>query len=193
MAPHWPGMQSLFALLIYLIKKKKLDPNGSELRFIMSEEHKEAKDTKDLVQMVGRIGRNLRGESNFAKRLDDIWDNYKRRLESKWKQPRPISLYVLTDGKWQPGNGQRDMVARAIKRMVGHLEAIGAKDKIVGIQFIRFGNDEIGIERLRWLDADLKKDRQLARDICDTTSAEGNVWKMMLGSINDYWDDDPDD
>ncbi|KAL9620221.1 MAG: hypothetical protein Q9160_005230 [Pyrenula sp. 1 TL-2023] len=193
MKQHWPQLQSLYANLIYLVKKKKLDPNGSELQFIMSDEHKEAKDTSDLVQIVARVGRQLRGESNFAARLDDIWDSYKKRLDNKRKPARPISLYVLTDGLWQPGNWQRNMVARVIQRMVEHLEAIRAKEKMIGIQFIRFGDHEVGKERLRWLDAELKPALGLARDICDTTSADGNVWKMLLGSINPYWDDDPDD
>lgn len=193
MAQYWPQMQLLYGNLIYLIKKKKLDPNGSELQFIMSDEREEARDTSELKELVARRGRQLSGESNFAARLDNIWDSYKKKLGSKWKSARPISLYVLTDGKWQPGIRQRDGVARVIQRMVEHLEATGAREKMIGIQLIRFGNDEVGRERLRWLDAGLKKDWGLARDICDTTSAAGNVWKMLLGSINDYWDDDPDD
>ena len=27
----------------------------------------------------------------------------------------------------------------------------------------------------------------------DTTPANGNVWKMLLGAVNDTFDDDPDD
>ncbi|KAL9108230.1 MAG: hypothetical protein Q9227_006968 [Pyrenula ochraceoflavens] len=193
MSQYWKDMRSLFADLIYMVKKKKLDPNGSELRFIMSDERKEARDTSDLVNMVDRMRLRRRGESNFALRLDDIFVACKQRWEKSKGKARPISLYVLTDGVWQPGKRQRDMVANSIKRMVEHLENIGAPNKMVGVQFIRFGNNEIGMDRLQWLDAELKNEWGLARDICDTTNAAGNVWKMMLGSINDYWDDDPDD
>ena len=28
------------------------------------------------------------------------------------------------------------------------------------------------------------------RDVIDTTPADGNVWKMLLGPINDWFDDD---
>ena len=31
------------------------------------------------------------------------------------------------------------------------------------------------------------------RDVVDTTSADGNVWKMLLGAVNDWFDDDHDD
>ena len=29
------------------------------------------------------------------------------------------------------------------------------------------------------------------RDAIDTTSADGNVWKMLLGAVNDWYDNDP--
>ena len=31
------------------------------------------------------------------------------------------------------------------------------------------------------------------RDIIDTTPANGSVWKMLLGAVNDTFDDDPND
>jgi hypothetical protein len=74
--------------------------------------------------------------------------------------------------------------------LVDYLERQGHPEKMAGIQFIQFGNDPIGTERLRWLDEDLKRDWGLARDICDTTPYNDNVWKMLLGSINPYWDAD---
>jgi len=33
----------------------------------------------------------------------------------------------------------------------------------------------------------------LNRDIVDTVASNGNVWKMLLGSINKNYDDDNDD
>lgn len=31
------------------------------------------------------------------------------------------------------------------------------------------------------------------RDIVDTEDANGNVWKMLLGSFDDYWDGDSEE
>ena len=31
------------------------------------------------------------------------------------------------------------------------------------------------------------------RDVIDTTPANGSVWKMLLGAVNDTFDDDPND
>ncbi|EXJ92077.1 NEK protein kinase [Capronia epimyces CBS 606.96] len=190
MLPYWDGLLSLYADLIYMVKKKHLDPNGSELRFITSDQHKEAKNTTDLVQMVASMQCRAKGESNFAARLDKIFVEYQQKLTKK-ASTRPISIYVFTDGVWQGGR-QEIMVGRSIQRMVKFLEQRNYPENMVGIQFIRFGNDAEGMERLRWLDEDLRIAMDLKRDICDTTSAKGNVWKMLLGSINDYWDDDPD-
>lgn len=192
MYPYWKSLVTLYSDLIYMVKKKRLDPNGSELQFIMSEKHKERKNTTELVAMVSAMQYDMKGESNFASRLGKILQAYKAKLEKK-RHTRPISLYIFTDGRWQSGHGQLAGVARAIQRIVLFLEEIRAPDKQVGIQFIRFGNDEIGRERLRYLDEDLPKDMNLPQDICDTTSADGNVWKMMLGSINSTWDGDEDD
>ena len=30
------------------------------------------------------------------------------------------------------------------------------------------------------------------RDVVDTTSADGNVWKMLFGAVNDLYDNDHD-
>lgn len=191
MFPYWKDLSSLYENLIYMVKKKKLDPNGSELRFIISDLRKEAKHTTGQVEMVkNREYQRLRGESNFAQRLDSIFTEYQQKLTKK-SLTRPISIYVLTDGVWQGGR-QEIRVGNAIERMVKFLEKGNYPDNMVGVQFIRFGDDPEGVERLRWLDEALPKERGLKRDICDTTAAHGNVWKMMLGSINDYWDDDPE-
>ena len=137
MKPFWKQLATLYHDIIYMIKHKKLDPNGAELNFIKDPYTNEQKATIDH---------------------------------------------------------QRRLAGNAIARAVDALERLHAMDKQVGIQFIRFGEDELGMKRLRYLDDQLpkEKERPLARDICDTTPANGNVWKMMLGSIDPYWDDDPD-
>ncbi len=192
MHPHWKSVVALYKNLIYLIKKKKLDPNGSELQFITSDARKEKKNTSELVAMVNEMQYKLQGESNFAARLNKVFDKYIETLR-KNRKTRPISLYVFTDGRWQSGNGQIAGVARAIKRMVDFLEENKVMDKQVGVQLIRFGDDGDGKARLKYLDEVLPKAMHLPQDICDTTSADGNVWKMLLGSINSTWDGDSDD
>jgi hypothetical protein len=207
MSSYWDELLQLYSPMIYMIKKKKLDPNGSEIRFIMSEQSKEHQDTTPMINLVKNRRGYLSGQSNLAHRLEEVVETYRKKLQTSPMTTRPISLYIFTDGKWQPGDtppendavaSQRLVdydktlqdVAKAIKRLVEYLERQGHPEKMAGIQFIQFGNDPIGTERLHWLDEDLKRDWGLARDICDTTPSNDNVWKMLLGSINPYWDAD---
>ena len=204
MKPLWKQLATLYHDIIYMIKHKKLDPNGAELNFIKDPYTNEQKATTALYEKVNKVGYELAGETDFAARLDGILNGpggYIERLEKSRSKTRPMTIYVMTNGRWHAGESaestidhQRRLAGNAIARAVDALERLHAMDKQVGIQFIRFGEDELGIKRLRYLDDQLpkEKERPLARDICDTTPANGNVWKMMLGSIDPYWDDDPD-
>ncbi|GAB7349672.1 hypothetical protein MBLNU459_g0345t1 [Dothideomycetes sp. NU459] len=65
-------------------------------------------------------------------------------------------------------------------------------DDACGIQFIQYGHDTRGKERLEYLDS--KQKMQLNRDIVDTVEFEnGNIWKMLFGAVNRGLDDDEDD
>ncbi|KAH8764701.1 hypothetical protein F5882DRAFT_247628, partial [Hyaloscypha sp. PMI_1271] len=59
----------------------------------------------------------------------------------------------------------------------------------VGIQFIRFGNNFAGQKRLKRLDDNLTVEKAGVKiDIVDTEPSKGNVWKMLLGAINPWFD-----
>lgn len=61
---------------------------------------------------------------------------------------RPLSIYVLTDGNWQPGCD----LAPSIESLVETMLSLGMKRSQVGIQFISFGDDKDGLERLAYLE-----------------------------------------
>lgn len=67
------------------------------------------------------------------------------------KGPRRLSLYILTDGVWQPGC----TLVTEIKTLVSLLQEHKLSNKHIGIQFIRFGNDPRGTRRLQKLDSGL--------------------------------------
>ena len=96
--------------------------------------------------------------SCLAKILDEYQEKLGRlRLVGKIKHPkstplvgcRKLSLYVLTDGVWQPNV---DLVLE-IETLVGHLVDRKLTNKQVGIQFIRFGKNPQAIEKLKKLDS----------------------------------------
>ncbi|KAL8792769.1 MAG: hypothetical protein Q9195_004656 [Heterodermia aff. obscurata] len=75
--------------------------------------------------------------------------------------------------------------------MVEKMRAHKLPKQHVGIQFIRFGDYPQAIADLKHLDYGLGL-KDIAMDIVDTTSWNGNVWKQMLGALNEWYDDDPD-
>lgn len=42
-----------------------------------------------------------------------------------------------------------------------------------------------------WEALDFDEPLTMNRDIVDHTYWDGNVWKMLLGAVNDWYDDDP--
>lgn len=197
MKPFWPQLEELYADLILIVKKKKLDPDGGQLQFITSNHTDERVKTRKLIEAVHQHKDKLKGPTDFARKIDNILSNYIDRLRKNRNLP-PISIYVLTNGVWETHQGtqsardhQLDAVADAIARAVKALDQLSASRTKIGIQFIRFGNDKFGETRLDYLDKRLQRARDLSRDICDTTPADGDAWKMLLGAIDSVWDDDP--
>ena len=138
------------------------DPDGPDL-YITAETRKlKPKTFQRMLQEVDR--RPLQGPCDMRFHLAHITEEYenhlgKRNLIAKLRHPkstpsrgpRKLSLYVLTNGVWQ---GRTDL-SMVIKQLVDHLISHNLRNKQVGIQFIQFGNDETGTNRLRKLDKGL--------------------------------------
>ncbi|KAL9131378.1 MAG: hypothetical protein Q9175_006779 [Cornicularia normoerica] len=191
MKPHRREVCDLFGLLGYIVKPT--DPDGIELQFTMSpERNNRARNTGHLLRNLETVP--FLGISNIRTQLGEILQDYqtklrdqksKRTLLSRMRSPRPVrrqTVYLLTDGVWQPACDPTKM----IKDLANSLEPNHMEREQFGIQFIRFGDDPVGINRLNQLDSGLG----LSMDIVDTEPSNGNVWKMLLGAVNDWFDDD---
>jgi hypothetical protein len=67
--------------------------------------------------------------------------------------PRALSVYVLTDGVWEsPEREGGDYLTETIRKLVEQLKEAGCGREQVGVQFIRFGDDSYGKQRLEALD-----------------------------------------
>ena len=216
MRPHWDDVVSLFSVFAYFAKK--LDNNGLEMYFTVSDKKKTFKDTTPAVLHLKKIKPNT---CSNDLRLDQILRSYQTDLEPQkepkgyfWpraKEVKPLSLYVFTDAAW-PGC---DAVA-PVEAMIEKLQQLGLSRAQVAIQFIRFGNDPTGIKRLEYLDSGLRKKHtkkwyvqdlpstsskdshtkpaSTSRDIVDTEPFKGgNLLKMHLGAVDNWFDDDDDD
>ena len=189
MLTHWDEVLEVFEAIAYLVKDK--DPDGIEVRFMNSCQHDcRAKDRKKLIKRFGRVTPS--GQCPLGVALHRILPTYypgQTSKRSSWlskpagDQPG-VNIYILTDGVWSEGEECFSTVQSQIRQLASRLGEAG-KLEHVGIQFIRFGNDEVGRERLNTLDDD---GAPLHRDIVDTEPSTGNVFKMLFGSIDRTWD-----
>lgn len=195
-------VQDVFEALSYIVKE--VDPNGFDLWFTgPGTPLKNQKRTTDPSRIVEY--RILQGTTDINNKLEKIFDDYLEALKkpktgmlAKFsKAVKPLSLYVLTDGVWEQDCNPRHLV----ETFVNQLEGLGKVKGKVGIEFISFGEDPVGLDRMELLDSGLNvklsvdhfTDQILQRltlfsDIVDTEPQDGNVWKMLLGAINDSFD-----
>ncbi|KAL9027582.1 MAG: hypothetical protein Q9196_003915 [Gyalolechia fulgens] len=193
MEPHKKQVRDVLELLSSLTAR--YDPNGLDLYFA-TEPNKtyQPRNNKQVLEFFDK--HRPHSLTDMRTCFASIMEPYQARFGQKtnrWsrllhpnstpsKGPRKLSLYILTDGVWDP---ECDLITE-IKTLVAGLQKEGMTNKHVGIQFIRFGDDASAIERLEKLDSGLLLDL----DIVDTTPATDNVWKMLLGPLNSWFDDD---
>ena len=162
MATYRSEVEGVLEVLGYMVTK--LDPDGVDMFFTTSNiSIKRCKDPQSLLRKLKAASFN--GNSNMELRLGRLLHDYEMRLDNQKNSIRKISnvfrsldlhrrrnIYVLTDGLWQPGCN----VVAVIGSMVDKLEQqhIAHKHQI-GIQFIRFGDNQDAKVLLRHLDDEL--------------------------------------
>ncbi|KAI9793927.1 MAG: hypothetical protein M1816_007179 [Peltula sp. TS41687] len=194
MRDHWKEVVKLFTTLAYIVKES--DPDGLELCFTCSAGMHNEKHTSRLIDTVKsrEPPESPRRLSNIDVGLNSILGNYRNKLRRTQqstqqsrslisrssKDVRKLTLYAFTDGIWQPESDAET----PIKYLVNTLDELQMPKEQMGIQFIRFGNDQQGRARLERLDSGLG----LNWDIVDTVPSNGDVYKMLLGAINRSFD-----
>jgi hypothetical protein len=170
MRDHWDDVVSLFSVFAYFAKK--YDKNGLEMYFTVSEDKEHFDKTTPAVSHLKYM--TQKSPSIIDIRLSEILRDYQSRLDrqngrkgSRWSLSDPVkqlSLYVFTDGAW-PGC---DAVAPVVA-MVEKLQELKLPKQQVGIQFVRFGNDPVGIRRLEYLDSGLREKYTKDWYVCSRT------------------------
>ncbi|KAF5557945.1 serine threonine kinase [Fusarium phyllophilum] len=115
---------------------------------------------------------------------------------------RPTSVIILTDGIWEQGGSLEEKgVEACITKIIKRMEDKGIGDTAFAFQFVSFGNDPVGLRRLKYLDDDAlyggnednrtqvlvtagKIEADLFSDIVDHKSSESNVWAILTGSVS---------
>jgi hypothetical protein len=167
-------------VLSYMVKDK--DPDGVNLYYFNSkEEVKKCKSSKQLARSVAAktfdglttpeiklksllndYCTELRGFANKRRQYERRGPNSFRSLLGRPPSlPRPLSIYVLTDGVWlSPRTEGGDYLKGTIRKLIGQLKELECERDQVGVQFIRFGDHLYGRRRLEALDL-LGKDPEL--------------------------------
>ncbi|KAF2116786.1 hypothetical protein BDV96DRAFT_34877 [Lophiotrema nucula] len=206
MGEHWMSVVDTAKTLAWFVKK--VDRDGLELRSAIPVARNQNRWNHIKTSTdVEKIATGLRkySKSNLTHIMDEILDTYRaemnkeyHRRKQKWVSVakltpglKPMTIYVFTDGVWEPRTDLTDTILRTVDA----LKATQQPSTQVGIQFIQFGNDPVGTERMEKLD-NLKKHcpgrfGEDIRDIVDHIHIdEDNMWKMLFGSTNRTFDGD---
>lgn len=147
MHPYKEHVTTLLSPLVYTVKEG--DPDGVEVHFTVSKSMQQSRKSRVLIEEVEC--HDFEGKTDISKRLGIILRRYRVNLEDKRMahlSVRPLSIYILTDGVWEGGRDAQT----PMREIISVLKQYGYDRKQVGIQFISFGNDDEGLQRMADLD-----------------------------------------
>ncbi|KAG6993534.1 Serine/threonine-protein kinase KSP1 [Fusarium oxysporum f. sp. conglutinans] len=132
---------------------KEADDDGMEV-YAASKTAKGPIKCKNSTEVEAAIGKfkTVKGKCKLRKCLDDILNRVLKKDGFK-----PTSIYILTDGVWEPGD---DQVKFAIIRAINFLIEHRLPSSALMFQFVQFGNDQKGEARMRRLDDEYKKETE---------------------------------
>ncbi|KAI8624162.1 hypothetical protein F5Y19DRAFT_337123 [Xylariaceae sp. FL1651] len=215
MKSFWRHAAYLLKVLVW--RSWGYDDNGMELRFTNEFDEKwrlRPKKKQEKGQFKSKMDdadpnkfKNKIAKTDMSASLSLILEDHLRKNSDGTKLQRHLTILVLTDGLWER-NGEYDVddyLITFIKRIPEEnwqpetpqrASVIGDKPvsrpRPISIQFIRFGHHPSAILRLDRLDNNLKDRPELTGtripDVIDTESADGDVYKMFLGSFIEDFD-----
>ncbi|KAF2400193.1 hypothetical protein EJ06DRAFT_420275 [Trichodelitschia bisporula] len=186
MTEHWDKATELIDILAQLAVG--LDKDGMDLVFTNSSEtvsnhnwHGWFKNAMRRAKPQDLVYTDIKAA------LGNIFGEYQNSSRFR-KPPKRTTLIILTDGVWK-GTEVKEDVEEKIQVFIKWLMGVsgGHEDRSFSIQFIQFGNDLEATQRLKRLDDELVKLKGIP-DIVDTEPADGNIYKMLLGSFVEHFD-----
>ncbi|KAI0016333.1 hypothetical protein F4780DRAFT_798388 [Xylariomycetidae sp. FL0641] len=209
MASFWRHASYLLRVLVE--RSLGYDKNGMELRFTNGggKWDLEPKRDQKVKHFEDRMGRadpgkaNTNAKTDMGNNLECIITNHiqANRKDDASMLTRHLTILVLTDGLWDGDEYSVDeALISVVKKMhkdywgsntfpdtTDAAEPRPSRPRPISIQFIRFGHHADAIARLDRLDNHLKDHPDLVGlsipDLIDTENADGDVYKMFLGSF----------
>lgn len=157
-------MLKILNIMVYVLKKKA-SQGSIEVCFTLGNKTTVSRgftQTKAVIDYVDshRPAANMDQSANVGSSLSHLLDKFIRstdgllsrlgRLAASTLKKKKM-LFVLTDGIWQ----EQSTAERTIARVVQRLDDLSEPDDQLGVQFVQFGSDLAGIERLRFYDQNL--------------------------------------
>jgi hypothetical protein len=152
MAEQWDSVANVFEALSYIVKDT--DKDGLDLFFTISGRSlTRVKETSRLIPLVKAQKRHSQdAKSDIDFRLTEMLQSRTEKLNKLGgifsRKPKPLSLYILTDGMWEYENAAQEPIRNAVQK----LSDARRGRKQIGIQFIRFGSNPDALRRLEHLD-----------------------------------------
>ncbi|KAI1010794.1 hypothetical protein LB503_005027 [Fusarium chuoi] len=145
-------------VLVWLVRK--IDHSGPEIRFTSKPDKKFPIERRPrfLLKMdkfINPVREWLGG--NDAETLCNMKHSFNQIFaDANMVDPkRPTSVVILTDGIWEHGGSLEEKgVEACITKIIKRMEDKGIGDTAFAFQFVSFGNDPVGLRRLRYLDDD---------------------------------------
>lgn len=173
MRPHWVPVTELLHSLAYSVKP--FARNCINLFYTHGSENIRSWKPTELVRSVERQKPpdSSNRYTDIETSLGRLLDSYMRCIERRYCGVERVLITVFTDGRWQPYSDKN--IENTLHRLTSTLRDAKRNPKQICIQFIQFGND---------LDAPKRLDHLSKYDMVDTEPADGNGFKMLLGSIS---------
>ncbi|KAK7914325.1 hypothetical protein PG985_012028 [Apiospora marii] len=213
MARYWNHARQVLDILVWCTLE--YDDDGLELHFTNHDDDLQLKPKSKRKQKREQFTRRLdlaeprltdELTTDMSASLACILERHLINHSSSTGMKRNLTVFVLTDGLWER---HRDNNTAVDDYMTTFIQKIPDSDfdadkrtsdsaqekpreRLISVQFIRFGHDKDARNRLLRLDNDLKNREQLVgracADMIDTEHAEGDVPKMLLGSFIEEFD-----
>lgn len=166
---HWGRVVEVLHALGYLVKSA--DPDGVELFLTSCPTERKKSGGKEITSLVRSLADHRKtphvGICNMENSLGPVLEHVKNSLKSQ-KRPRILqrnrrgtNVYILTDAIWEGGAEVTCGVEEPIKSLRKAMIDMDKTRATVALQFIQFGDNALGEERLRYLDDTLGKELDL--------------------------------
>ncbi|KAK1845620.1 protein kinase domain-containing protein [Colletotrichum chrysophilum] len=201
---HWKQATDLLEVLVW--RSLGYDEDGVELRFTDPDTNHKAKVKESRSQSLKQFtdamklatpSASTRIKTNILPALERIVNDYTTGMTSAKSKPRKKTIIVLTDGIWEGMNIEYTLdvhlrsTFQVLRDLHGDLPYVAAgysgdREDIsvirpITIQFVQFGNEPNAAARLKRLDDDMRL--YGCPDLIDTEHANGDIYKMFLGSV----------